>query len=61
MAMETIPADISTPNEKAYAYTLIDVAVRTHQAVASGGETILTYVMRFKAKKILKGEERVVE
>jgi hypothetical protein len=59
--METIRAVTSTPDEKAYAYFLIDAALRTHQAMASAGEARLTYIMRFKAKKILTGEERVAE
>jgi hypothetical protein len=37
-----IRALISTPNEKAYTYTLIDAAIRTHQAVASVGKARLT-------------------
>jgi hypothetical protein len=59
--LETIRAVASTPDEKAYANSLIDAALRTHQAVASTGEARLTYTMRFKAKKILIGEERVAE
>jgi hypothetical protein len=61
IAMETIRADSSTPDEIAYAYSLVDAALRTHQALASAGEARLTYMMRFKAKKILTGEERVAE
>jgi hypothetical protein len=59
--METIRTVTSTPDEKAYAYSLIDAALRTHQAVASTREARLTYIRRFKAKKILNGEERVAE
>jgi hypothetical protein len=59
--METIRAVTSTPDEKAYAYSRIDAALRTHQAMASAGEARLTYIRRFKAKKILTGEERVAE
>jgi hypothetical protein len=61
-AMETIRSvTATTPNEKAYAYALIDEAIRTHQAVASAGEARLTYIKRFKAKKIMNGEERVAK
>jgi hypothetical protein len=60
-AMETLCSVTSTPKEKAYAYALIDVAMRTHQAVASAGEARLTYMRRFHAKKISNGEERVAE
>jgi hypothetical protein len=59
--METIRAVTSTPDEKAYAYSFIDAALRTHQHVASAEEARLTYIMRFKAKKILTDEERVAE
>jgi hypothetical protein len=59
--METIRAVSSTPDETTYAYSLVDAALRTHQAMASTGEARLTYIMRFKAKKILTGEERVAE
>jgi hypothetical protein len=59
--METSRAVTSTPDETAYAYSLVDVALRTHQAVASAGEAQLTSLRRFKAKKILTGEERVAE
>jgi hypothetical protein len=59
--METVRSDTSTPDETAYAYSLVDAALRTHQAVASTGEARLTYTRRFKAKKILTGEERVAE
>jgi hypothetical protein len=59
--METIRAVTSTPDETTYAYSLIDATLRTHQAVASAGEARLTYIRRFKAKKILTGEERVAE
>jgi hypothetical protein len=55
--METIRSDTASPDEKAYVYALIDAAVRTHQALASAGETRLAYITRFKAKKILTGEE----
>jgi hypothetical protein len=58
--METIRSVTSTPNEKAYAYYLIDAAIHTHhQAMASAGEARLNYMRRFKAKKILNGEEQV--
>jgi hypothetical protein len=60
-AMETIRSVTSTPDETAYAYSLVNAALRTHQAVASAGEARLSYIMRFKAKKILTGEERVAE
>jgi deoxyhypusine synthase len=60
-AMETIRSVTSTPDETAYAYSLVDAALRTHQAVASAGEARLTYIMRFKATKILTGKERVAE
>jgi hypothetical protein len=59
--METIRAVTSTPDEKAYAYSFIDAALRTHQAVASAEIARLTYIMRFKAKKILSGEGRVAK
>jgi hypothetical protein len=59
--METIRAVTSTPDEATYAYSLVDAALRTHQAVASAGEMRLTNIRRFKAKKILTGEERVAE
>jgi hypothetical protein len=59
--MEAIRAVTSIPDETAYAYSLVDAALRTHKAVASEGETRLTYTSRFKAKKILTGEERVAE
>jgi hypothetical protein len=59
--METIRAVTSTPDETAYAYSVVDAALRTHQALASAGETRLTYIRRFKAKKILTGEGRVAE
>jgi hypothetical protein len=59
--METIRAVTYTPDEKAYAYSIIDAALRTHQAVASAGEARLTYIGRFRAKKILNGKERVAE
>jgi hypothetical protein len=36
--VETIRLVTATPDEKAYAYSLIDAAVRTHQAVASTGK-----------------------
>jgi hypothetical protein len=55
--METIRAVTFTPDEKAYAYSLIDAAIRTHQALASTGEARLTYIKRFKAKKIFSGED----
>jgi hypothetical protein len=53
--METIRAVTSTPDEKVYAYSLIDAALRTRQAVASAGEARRTYIRRFKAKNILTG------
>jgi hypothetical protein len=59
--METIRAVTSTPDETTYAYSLVDAALRTHQAMASAGEARLTYIKRFKAKKILTGEERIAE
>jgi hypothetical protein len=59
--METIRAVTSPADETAYAYSLIDAAPRTHQAVASAGEARLTYIRHFKAKKVLTGEERVAE
>jgi hypothetical protein len=59
--METICAVTSTHDETTYAYSLVDAALRTHQAVASTGEARLTYIRRFKAKKILTGEECVAE
>jgi hypothetical protein len=59
--METIHSVTSTSDKTAYAYSLVDAALRTHQAVASTGEARLTYIVRFKAKKILTGEERVAE
>jgi hypothetical protein len=63
--METIRSDTFTPDETAYAYSLVDAALRTHQAVASAGEARLTYIRRFKAKnapaKIFTGEERAAE
>jgi hypothetical protein len=58
IAMETIRAVSSTPDETAYAHSLVDAALRTHQAVASAGEARLTYIGRFNVKKILTGEER---
>jgi hypothetical protein len=58
--METIRSNTSTPDEKAYAFALIDAMIRTQQEVASAGEARLTYTRRFKASmKILTGEERV--
>jgi hypothetical protein len=60
-AMETLRSVTSTPDETTYAYSLVDAALRTNQAVASAGEARLTYIRRFKAKKILTGEERVAE
>jgi hypothetical protein len=60
-AMETIRAITSTPDEPTYAYSIVGAALRTHQAVASAGEARLTYIRRFKAKKIFTGEERVAE
>jgi hypothetical protein len=59
--METLRAVTSTPDETPYAYSLVDAALRTNQVVASAGEARLTYIRRFKAKKILTGEERVAE
>jgi hypothetical protein len=59
--METIRAVTSTPDETAHAYSLVDAALRTHEAVASAGKARLAYIRRFKAKKILTGEERVAE
>jgi ethanolamine utilization microcompartment shell protein EutS len=59
--VETIRAVTFTPDETAYAYSLVDAALRTHQAVASAGEVRLTYIRRFNAKKVLTGEERVAE
>jgi hypothetical protein len=59
--METVRSVTSTPDETAYAYSLVDAALRTHQALASSGEARHTYIRRFKAKKILTGEERVAE
>jgi hypothetical protein len=61
--METIRSSTgtSTPYEKAYAYSLIDAALRTHQAVSAAGEAQLIYIRRFKAKKILTVEGRVAE
>jgi hypothetical protein len=59
--METIRAVTSTPDETAYAYSLVDAALRTHQAVASTGEARLACIRRFKGKKIPTGEERVAE
>jgi hypothetical protein len=50
--METIRAVTSTPDDKAYAYSLIDAALRTHEALASAGEARLAYITRFKAKKL---------
>jgi hypothetical protein len=59
--LETIRSNTSTPDEKAHAYALIDTTIRTHQAVASVKEARLTYIRRFKAKKVFTGEERVAE
>jgi hypothetical protein len=59
--LETIRAVTCAPDEKAYADSLIDAALRTHQAMISTGEARLTYIKRFKGKKILSGEERVPE
>jgi hypothetical protein len=59
--METIRSVTSTPDKTAYAYSLVDAALRTYQAVASAGVARPTYIRRFKAKKILTGEERDVE
>jgi hypothetical protein len=59
--METIPAATSTPDQITYAYSSVDAVLRTHQAMASTGVARLTYIRRFKAKKILTGEERVAE
>jgi hypothetical protein len=60
-AMEAIRAVTSFPDETTYAYSLVDAALRTHQALASAGEARLTYIKRFNAKKILTGEEHVAE
>jgi ribosomal protein S7 len=60
-AMERLRAVTSTPDEKACAYSLIDEALCTHQAVASAGKARLAYIRRFKAKKMFTGEERVAE
>jgi hypothetical protein len=60
-AMEIIRAATSTPDETAYAYSLIDATLRTHQTMASTGGARLTYIKRFKAKKILTGEKRIAE
>jgi ribosomal protein S7 len=59
--MRTIRAVTSILDEKAYAYSLIDAALRTHQAMALAGEARLAYIMRYKAKNILTGKERVAE
>jgi hypothetical protein len=40
------------------AYAHIDEAIITHEVVASAREARLTYIIRFKAKKILNGEGR---
>jgi hypothetical protein len=61
IAMETIRSVTSTPVEKACAYSLVDAATRTHQALPAAGEARLTCILRFKAKKILTGEARVSE
>jgi hypothetical protein len=58
-AMEKIRSVTSAPDEKAYAYTLIDVTTRTHETLASAGEA--RGIKRLKVKKILTGEERVAE
>jgi hypothetical protein len=52
-AMKYTRSGTSTPDEKVYAYSLIEAAVRTHQALAAAGEERLAYIIRFKAKKIL--------
>jgi hypothetical protein len=54
---ETIRSSTSNLDEKAYAYSLIDAAVRTHKGVAAAGEARLNYVTRFKAINILTGKE----
>jgi hypothetical protein len=59
--METIRLVTSTPPENAYAYALTDASIRTHQAVAAAWEARLPYIRRFKAKKILTGEDRIAE
>jgi hypothetical protein len=59
--VEAILAVTSTPEEKVYAYSLIDAALRTHRAVASAGEARLTYITGFKVVKILIGEKRIAE
>jgi ribosomal protein L12E/L44/L45/RPP1/RPP2 len=59
--LETIRSVTCTPDEKAYAYSLIDASTRTHQTAASAGKARLTYIRRFKAKKVLTGEKRVAE
>jgi hypothetical protein len=52
---------LSTPDDKAYTYTLIDAAIRTHQVVASTWEARLAYIIRYKTKKNFTGGERVAE
>jgi hypothetical protein len=59
--MQMIRSVIATPDEKAYAYSLIEAATRTHQAMTATEEVRLTDIGRLKAKKILTGEERVAE
>jgi hypothetical protein len=59
--METIRAVTSTPDENDYTLSLINAELRTHQIVASAGEARLTYMRRFKTKKILTGKEQVAE
>jgi hypothetical protein len=55
--METIRSVNYTPDGKTYAFALIDAAIRAHQAVASTAEARLTYIIRFKVRRILNGEE----
>jgi hypothetical protein len=55
--METIRTVTSTPDEKAYSYSLINAALLTHRQVASTGKARLPYTMRSKANKILSGEK----
>jgi hypothetical protein len=59
--VETIRLVISTTDEKADAYTLIDTAIRTHVVVASTGEARFACMRSVKDTNIMNDEERVAE
>eukprot|EP00873_Tetraselmis_striata_P038144 jgi/Tetstr1/458408/TSEL_044844.t1 len=60
--MATLRADDPTPPQaRADADYLLDSALRTLKAVAAAVEDRLTYIMRFKGKTALTGDEKVAE